>query len=523
MVKFKNNNELNLIKMSKVNLDALIPREDFDILADKVDIQNSNQPSVSVRDIKDLFFIKKIRKPDFQRETNEWDSEKILDFIKSFVDGELIPAIIFWQAPNGQIFVIDGSHRLSALISWVNDDYGDGKCSQEFYTYNIPEEQKIIARETRKLIDEKIGSFAKLEYAMTNKSKDFELDKRANTLWGRNIILQWVNGGTEKAESSFFKINESASPINETEKKLLKSRKQPNCIAARAIIKSGTGHKYWSSFAEKVQNEIQELSKKIYDILFLPKLKTPIKTLDTPIGGPTFKVQTLPLVFEFVNIVNDIKDKTKLDNDVNGDKTIQYLKSTLKIARRINDNHVSSLGLHPVVYFYSQQGRHKPASFYAIVALMKEFENKNTLSDFITVRDGFEQFILTNDDLISQITRKKRSGMEAHHDIKDFFVKIIELIKQKNSDIFNEIIKIKKFNYLKSGNQNKDISTNSERKSSVFLREALEGCVKCKICNGYLHTNSISMDHIHRKQDGGSDEAENLQMTHPYCNSTVKN
>ncbi len=164
MVKFKNNNELNLIKMSKVNLDALIPREDFDILADKVDIQNSNQPSVSVRDIKDLFFIKKIRKPDFQRETNEWDSEKILDFIKSFVDGELIPAIIFWQAPNGQIFVIDGSHRLSALISWVNDDYGDGKCSQEFYTYNIPEEQKIIARETRKLIDEKIGSFAKLEY-----------------------------------------------------------------------------------------------------------------------------------------------------------------------------------------------------------------------------------------------------------------------------------------------------------------------------------------------------------------------
>jgi hypothetical protein len=60
--------------------------------------------------------------------------------------------------------------------------------------------------------------------------------------------------------------------------------------------------------------------------------------------------------------------------------------------------------------------------------------------------------------------------MEAHHDIKDFFVKIIELIKQKNSDIFNEIIKIKKFNYLKSGNQDKDILTNTERKSSVFLR-----------------------------------------------------
>jgi 5-methylcytosine-specific restriction endonuclease McrA len=31
------------------------------------------------------------------------------------------------------------------------------------------------------------------------------------------------------------------------------------------------------------------------------------------------------------------------------------------------------------------------------------------------------------------------------------------------------------------------------------------------------------MDHIHRKQDGGSDEAKNLQITHPYCNSTIKN
>jgi len=48
----------------------------------------------------------------------------------------------------------------------------------------------------------------------------------------------------DKAEKSFFKINQQQANINPTEILLLKSRKEPNCIGARAIIRSGTGHKY---------------------------------------------------------------------------------------------------------------------------------------------------------------------------------------------------------------------------------------------------------------------------------------
>jgi hypothetical protein len=33
----------------------------------------------------------------------------------------LIPAIILWRSTGGYLFVIDGSHRLSALSAWVND------------------------------------------------------------------------------------------------------------------------------------------------------------------------------------------------------------------------------------------------------------------------------------------------------------------------------------------------------------------------------------------------------------------
>ena len=86
--------------MAKVTLDALIPREDFEAK------ENSNpgkkKETISIEDIKaDSFFFSNLRKPDFQRETNEWDAQKICDLIKSFIEGDLIPAIILWRSTSG--------------------------------------------------------------------------------------------------------------------------------------------------------------------------------------------------------------------------------------------------------------------------------------------------------------------------------------------------------------------------------------------------------------------------------------
>ena len=67
----------------------------------------------------------------------------------------------------------------------------------------------------------------------------------------------------------------------------------------------------------------------------------------------------------------------------------------------------------------------------------------------------------------------------------------------------------------------KDFS--SEKKSEVFIREAIESAVKCSVCGGLLHRNSITIDHIERKQDGGLGTPDNGQLAHPYCNSTYKN
>ena len=128
--------------MAKVNLDALIPREDF-----AVNEGNSTSQFGQTLQIRDLekgsFFYPVLRKPDFQRETADWAPERIASFIESYIDGDLIPAIILWQA-GSNIFVIDGGHRLSALIAWVHDDYGDGDISRVFSSRRFRMIKKIL-------------------------------------------------------------------------------------------------------------------------------------------------------------------------------------------------------------------------------------------------------------------------------------------------------------------------------------------------------------------------------------------
>jgi hypothetical protein len=116
------------VPISPVNLDALIRREDFEIAIDSNKIQTVEEaPKLKIVELEsDSFMFRRLRKPDSQRTTAHWPPEKIAAFIKSFVSGDLIPAVILWQSnTSGNIFVIDGAHRLSALIAWVHDDYGD--------------------------------------------------------------------------------------------------------------------------------------------------------------------------------------------------------------------------------------------------------------------------------------------------------------------------------------------------------------------------------------------------------------
>src|SRR4051812_19446298 len=142
----------------KVNLDALIPRADFEMDESRPIGIGALKHTIAINELKHgEFFYTYLRKPDFQRETNEWDAHKICNLLLSFLNNDLIPAVILWKNDASFTFVIDGSHRLSALAAWINDDYGGGTISKNFFDARIPDEQQEVADKTRKLINKVIG------------------------------------------------------------------------------------------------------------------------------------------------------------------------------------------------------------------------------------------------------------------------------------------------------------------------------------------------------------------------------
>lgn len=108
-------------KQKNVNIDALIAREDFEA-ADETTNTASKISTLSVNDLKEGsgLFLASVRKPDFQRETADWDIDKIVRFIKSFVDGEFIPAVILWRKQNNQTTTSDFPCNFNFTVSNMN-------------------------------------------------------------------------------------------------------------------------------------------------------------------------------------------------------------------------------------------------------------------------------------------------------------------------------------------------------------------------------------------------------------------
>lgn len=505
--------------MGKVNLDAMILREDFNATEGFTSTNRIKQIDISSLKFESML-PKLLRKPDFQRETRDWDVDQIVNFLHSIINRHFIPAIILWQNASALTFVIDGAHRLSALMAWINDDYGDGIISSQFYNNSISSEQKAIAQKTRKKIDKEIGSYKQYMDAILAPSK-YEEDfcKKAKSIMSFSFDIQWIEGDVSVAEKSFFNINQKAVPINATELAILESRTKSNCLATRAITYSGNGYKYWKSFSEENQKEIEDLSKKINELLFLPPIKTPITTLDVAVAGKN--QNNLAFYFELVNY--SVGEK-KCNDDSTGEETISVLKNLKKLLEVLNSKEPCSLGLHPIIYFYSKNGIFKPAIFYATFLFVKKIYNDNKLKLFTENREDFENFIYKYDYIIDQINRNARSSKKSAKMISDLYYTIIhELDKNKDEDEILQYI-LKEYPNIKTvDDSTTHVLSHSNLKNATYISAALSNVLRCPICGGAIHTNSTSMDHIDRKREGGADCVSNTQITHPYCNTGYKN
>lgn len=524
-----------MAKSNLVNLDALIIREDFGTTDHEEDASHDTFSNISIRDFtKGALIGPNLRKPDFQRETNHWTPQQILSLLESFVSGDLVPSVILWKSPS-YLFVIDGGHRLSAIKAWVEDDYGDGHLSFEYFGRDISPEQKRSADKTRRLINASIGSYKELVHKNENANISTEERKRINKIITRALQVQWVKGDADKAEQSFFKINSQGTPLDSIEELLLKNRKKPIAISARAVIRAGTGHKYWSSFPHDYSSQVELASKDLHRSLFEPDLKTPVKTLDLPLGGSKGVRTSLQILIDYLLICNKgyhgKQNVDDYDDDQTGEETIKVLKRATRLSKKISGNDNGSLGLHPAVYFYGPSGRHSQAMFMGIVELLATKIKNNDdpfFRKFTIARERLENLLISKKDLIATIIQRHLS----HKRIKIFTKLLDTLVTELSADsskVISEVdlVKIGELDgkiVLGEVINEQQSSFSDDIKSKTFISTALKSALKCPLCQGYLDPEkSVSYDHIIRKQDGGMGNPDNCQLTHPYCNQAIKN
>ena len=211
-----------------------------------------------------------------------------------------------------------------------------------------------------------------------------------------------------------------------------------------------------------------------------------------------------------------------------GDATISVLEKSLEIVNRITGNSPGSLGLHAAVYFYNENGKYSRFLFLGMAALITEKIRNNDgafFNIFSKVRSKVELFLIDNKSLIG-ILLQNLSKAQRIPKIKDLFSFIVNSETSGKTPTAEEAIA-----HLGLQGRILDVKViqthphfSDDPKSMVFLNSALGSALRCPECHGYLDPKkSVSYDHIIRVQDGGTGAPANGQLSHPYCNTAMKN
>jgi hypothetical protein len=383
---------------------------------------------------------------------------------------------------------------------------------------------------TGKIIEERVGRFTTLKGLVGSKTGGNET-KRANTLFTRSLTLQWVQGSADVAETSFFKINSQGTPLDELETMLIRNRRKPIAISARAILRAGTGNVYWSTFEPERKIVVEGLSSKHYNNFYEPQIEVPIKTLDVPLGGSVSPVEALGLLIEYLTIAGTTqaggtKTIDKYDDDVAGIETTEILKKALQIVQRMTGNTSESLGLHPAVYFYNERGKYSRFLFLGMASLIAEKLRNNDDSffkKFTSSRQKLEAFLMSNKSLIGILLQNMAKGVRISK-MRDLFAYLVANSAQAIVEPEDAIT------HLGLRGRIIDVNTpqgparfSDDTKSEIYISKALAGAITCSVCGGKLDpSKSVSYDHKTPVRDGGIGHPSNGDLVHPYCNSAVK-
>ncbi len=323
---------------------------------------------------------------------------------------------------------------------------------------------------------------------------------------------------------------------------IIKARKKPNAIAARALANAGVGHKYWSSFPPEIREQIEKLANEIWDGMFTPLLQLPVKTTDLPIAGEGYSATAFRMIFDLINQVNDIapsmwqvkppgkksrkkSDEKKIADDADGSVTVSLMRNVRRAALLISGNYEGSLGLHPLVYFYTREGRIQPAAFLATVKFVMDLKEKRRFYSFTKYRSRFEEYLVQHPDFAGILGHAYGSRSRPVDALVVMYNEIFNCLKRGEADddkITEALVTNPRLSELQKAFEPKKRlrrkNFSADEKSAAYLNEAITSPVRCYLCNSRIHTRGFNIDHMQAKKDGGNGDVSNAKPTHFYCN-----
>jgi HNH endonuclease len=160
-----------------------------------------------------------------------------------------------------------------------------------------------------------------------------------------------------------------------------------------------------------------------------------------------------------------------------------------------------------------------------LVARKLANNDKQFFIKFTKVRSRLERILIEHKDLIATILQRQLSRRRAETHGR-MLQSLIEALMQDKSPSENDLVDMAEMSgkIIVGLDDQKASAISDDTKSKVFIDNALSSALKCPICEGFLDpAKSVSYDHIKNERAGGKGDATNVQMTHPYCNQSIKN
>ena len=533
-----------------------------------------SQEDTSLRydDIRRDDWFGRIRKPDFQRETNAWTPDDCAEFLDSVVNGRIIPSIILWRnEENNLTYVLDGAHRLSVIRAWMIDDWGNK--SGEYYDRREKNDIIEIAKKTREIVGRRVGHFKDFLAAYEEseiivneggapKQKMVPGKFNQSAFYGRVVTgfqtlpLQWERGDYDSAEQSFLRINRRGQALDTWEATLIEFRQSSYARCTMSIANGGESGHYWpdtgieKNLLERL-NTFSEKAAKIHKVLFVPPFSQPVTNINVPMMvAPAYfqkhkyLLEVIPLIVWREIAISEEQQiklmKADLKADAsevirNADKILSILDERLE--HFITANHNSkSLSIVPLFYWYNQKAQYARGLLYGFIYWLfagtdEDITNRKLV--FSANRDRFEKILFILKSEIATLQESGGAGLHSTKKAATFFQDFLSLLQRKpelsgdSEELTSEVLGILRERGRITSRAKKEKSSRAysrRDKSQINTREIFDSAIRCHICGGIvnLQYGGTQYDHVDDFALSRVTDPETGKPTHPFCNRYKK-